>query len=495
MNNSAKRAAVYVRVSQNREGDEAKPQRQIERCKMLAEVRGYELLAHIYVDDDVSAYQGRKERPQYEALLRDIEEGEVDVVLTYNTDRMLRTVKEMVQFIEISRKRSERDGDWVNIDAALSGSLELSSPGGRMVAQILAAVAENEVEVKSERHKTRNVLAVQRGESLGGPTPFGWQTPEQTEALRWGINAYLSGENLSAIARDWNERELATTFKNQWDHNSVRKVLVRPRNAGLAEHRGKIVKDGKAPQAPVCSEEEWRKAVALATAGKRSHRPPAHLLTNLITCSNGHKMTSGIRTSTVKGTQYTYDVYRCNEPGCRTNVRRPAINDHVRALVRDRLIFGKLSTLAPATRDMEKAMALREELGRLRTDFAENEADLRAGLMSRDGFRKAQAKVQETTAGVQVKLDRIEANNAFAAMLTENIKNVSLADAAEVGKKFDALPLDQRRTIVATLFPTIRVQKVGKNVRLPIEKRVTCITPDGRPYVISEPDEYETEAV
>jgi len=491
VNNEAKRAAIYVRVSQNREGDEAKPQRQIDRCRMLAEVRGYEVSQHIYTDDDVSAYQGKKERPEYKQLLQDIEDGEVDVVLTYNTDRMLRTVREMVEFIAISRSRAEAGGEWVNIDATQSGSLDLATPGGRMVATILASVAQHEGELKSERHKTRNVLAAQQGKSLGGPTPFGWQTPAQTEALRSGIKAYLAGESLSTIARDWNERGLPTTFKNPWDHNSVRKVLIRPRNAGLQEHRGKTVEGVKLPTEAVCTEEEWRRAVALAESGKVGHRKPEHLLTNLIRCSNGHKLTSGIRTSNVKGAHYKYDIYRCNEAGCRVAINRDLINGHVRSLVRHRLISGSMTTLAPATRDLEKAVTLREELGRLRGDFADNEADLRKGLMSRDGFRKAQAEVQARAETAQAKLDKIEADNAFAAMLSASVKNMSLSDAAEVGKRFDALPLDQRRLIVSTLFPTITVQKIGKNNRLPVEQRVTALTPDGRQYVISEADEYE----
>jgi len=490
-----KRAAIYVRVSQNREGDAAKPERQIARCRMLAEVRGYAVLPHVFLDDDVSAYQGKKERPEYEALLREIEDGEVDVVLTYNTDRMLRTVKEMVRFIEISRKASERHGDWVSIDAALAGSLDLSTPGGRMVAQILAAVAENEVETKSERHKTRNETAIRDGKSLGGPTPFGWQTPEQTAALKWGIRAFIRGEStLSGIAKEWNARGLASTFGKEWKHDSVRKVLKRARNAGLVERAGtdkvmRVVEGATAPQAAVCTEDEWRKVVAMMEGAKRGHRPPAHLLTNLIVCSNGHKMLSGIRSAEVGGKRYSYDVYRCTT--CYVNVRREPINAMVRRLVRHRLIFEDVAVLAPSGRDMEKAANLREELGRLRAEFAENESDLSAGLMTRDGFRKAQAVVQGKMAGAQDRLDRIEADNAFAAMLTENVKNVSLTDAAEVGRKFDALPLDQRRMIVSTLFPKIVVERVGRGARIPVEERVKAFTQDGRQYVMSDPDEYE----
>lgn len=485
-----KRAAIYVRVSQNREGDEAKPQRQIDRCRMLAKARDYEVLDHIYVDDDTSAYQGKTRRPEYERLLDDIADGEVDVVLTFNTDRMLRTVGEMVSFINLAQTRAAGTGEWVSIDAAQSGSLDLSTPGGRMVATILASVAQHEVELKSERHKARNVLAAQQGKSLGGPTPFGWVTSTETEALRQGIKAYLAGETLSSIAKDWNDRGLQTTFGRDWNHNSVRKVLMRARNAGLMEHRGKIVEGAKVPTEAVCTEEEWRRVVALAEAGKVGHRKPEHLLTNLLTCSNGHKMVSALRTSKKAGKRYTYEVYRCNEAGCRVSVIRGQVNDYVRRLVRQRLALEDVRALAPKSRDLQKVVELREQLGTLRAEFAANEADLAEGLLSRDGFRTAQKTLNASIEDVQAKLDRIEADNAFASMLSESVK-VSLRDAAAVGQKFDALPLDQRRTIVSTLFPTITVQKVGTNARVPLHERVTLLTPAGVPYGEGQPDEFE----
>jgi len=107
--NQPLRAAIYARISQNREGDENKTRRQIDRCTALAEVRSYEVVG-VYEDDDISAYRGAKERPAYDRLLSDIAQGDVDVVVAFATDRLLRTVRDMVDFIEVAQTRSEADG-------------------------------------------------------------------------------------------------------------------------------------------------------------------------------------------------------------------------------------------------------------------------------------------------------------------------------------------------------------------------------------------------
>jgi site-specific DNA recombinase len=55
----------------------------------LAERKGW-TIAGSYVDDDVSAWSGKR-RPQYERLLADLEAGEIDGLLVYDLDRLHRS--------------------------------------------------------------------------------------------------------------------------------------------------------------------------------------------------------------------------------------------------------------------------------------------------------------------------------------------------------------------------------------------------------------------
>ena len=472
-----KKAAIYVRVSQNRDDDRAKPERQLKSCRHLIAARDLEEVA-VYTDDDISAYKAKLRRPGYEALLAAIKDGEVDVVVPWHIDRMLRTTKEMIQFIELAEETG------VTLDSVQGGTIDLGTAAGRMMAMILAAVAQAEAELKAERHKLRNAHAVQEGKSTGGPLPFGWQSPAQEAALKSGIKAYLAGDPLNSIARTWNEAGLKTTFGKPWTHDAVRKSLIRPRNAGLVEYQKKIVDGVKGQWKALCTEDEWRSCKAIADAGKRPFRPPAHLLSNLIQCSNGHKMVAGQRGSG----RYEYPVYRCLTPGCRLSIRRDHLDTHIRTLIRHRLTFEDISALAPST---HKAVTLKDQRGQLLAERKDYEDLLAEKLLTVAGFKKAVANVDTTLKKLDEQIGRLEAENAFAKFIADRLDSMSFEDAARIGKKFDSLDLDERRGIVQHLFPSITVLKIGRGRghRATMNERVQVKTQTGETYEIEEDPE------
>jgi DNA invertase Pin-like site-specific DNA recombinase len=51
-----------------------------------------------YVDNDVSAYSGKR-RPDYERMLADLADGTVDAVLVYHIDRLTRRPIELEDFL------------------------------------------------------------------------------------------------------------------------------------------------------------------------------------------------------------------------------------------------------------------------------------------------------------------------------------------------------------------------------------------------------------
>ena len=522
---SPKRAAIYVRMSQNRDEDDTKPERQFALCRALAKAKGFKVVAEF--DETASAYKGTK-MPKREELRTALLEGEFDAVITLHMDRFLRSTQDMLDFIKIAREQG------VTLHTCQSGDFDLSESAGQLTATIIAAVAQAESARKSERHILRNEQAAAAGKVLGGPVPFGWQAVKVTEdgkevsqwvlkkdeadAISAGITAYVTGSTLYGIAAEWNKMGLQSRFKAEggWTQNSVKKVLIRARNAGLVERGGQkgkprvILKDAKGEYIKgewkaICEVEEWQQAVDKAEAAKVGHKPPAHLLANLLTCSEGHPMWAGVRKSGAASKyHYSYEVYRCTgsvvttDPekptkGCYISVHRDEVNAYVRALVRHRLIFGDIEAMAPKGRDLERSSAYRDQLRRLREEFAENTVDLKAGRLNRAEWRGMQDDLSDKIKVIEEKLGGIEKSNAFAAMMRTTVQKVSLASAAEVGEQFDSLPLAQRRLIVSTLFPTITVKRIGKGNRVPVEDRVTAYMPGGRPYVLSGPDSSEAQ--
>ena len=72
---SPQRAAIYCRISDDREGRGLGVARQEDECRALAERLGWSV-THVYRDNDLSAYRGRR-RPGYQALLEAVKQGEV----------------------------------------------------------------------------------------------------------------------------------------------------------------------------------------------------------------------------------------------------------------------------------------------------------------------------------------------------------------------------------------------------------------------------------
>lgn len=100
-------AAIYGRISHDPSGERLGVQRQEADCVAEARRRGWGVV-RVYVDDDRSAYNARKPRPEYQRLLRDIAAGEVDGVMVWRLDRLHRQPRELEEFIACATESTWR---------------------------------------------------------------------------------------------------------------------------------------------------------------------------------------------------------------------------------------------------------------------------------------------------------------------------------------------------------------------------------------------------
>src|SRR3990172_6460650 len=94
-----KAAAIYARISSDPEGTHLGVDRQIADCQGLAASLGWPV-GDVYVDNDVSAYSGRR-RPEYDRLCEDIKAGTVDALVVWHPDRLHRSPRELEDFIDL----------------------------------------------------------------------------------------------------------------------------------------------------------------------------------------------------------------------------------------------------------------------------------------------------------------------------------------------------------------------------------------------------------
>ncbi|MGB7360029.1 MAG: recombinase family protein [Mycobacterium sp.] len=235
-------AVVYCRISRDRAGAGLGVERQRADCGELAERLGWTVV-ETFTDNDLSAYSG-KPRPGYEAMCLALEEGRANAVLAWHADRLHRRPIELESFIDLCDRKA------VDVRTVQSGTVDLSTASGKMVARMLGAAARHEVEHSIERQKRAKQQAALDGKYRGGRRAFGWRDgrqiqPDEAEAIRQAAAALLAGSSLRQITREWNAAGLRTSFGgNEFNSPEVRKILLRPRNAGISLHEGQEVATG-----------------------------------------------------------------------------------------------------------------------------------------------------------------------------------------------------------------------------------------------------------
>jgi len=117
----------------------------------------------------------------------------VSTVVVWRLDRLGRTCAGLTMLFEELRQRK------VNL-ISLRDSINLATPSGRLLAQVLASVAEYENEVRGERVRAGQAVARANGKTWGG-SKKGRRlsvTREQVATIR---RLRKDGEGISAIAR------------------------------------------------------------------------------------------------------------------------------------------------------------------------------------------------------------------------------------------------------------------------------------------------------
>ena len=255
---------MYARISEDREGAGLGVERQLDdQCSLFTQL-GLRL-AGVYADNDLSAFTG-KPRPDYLAMLADLDTGRARVVTAWHTDRLHRTPRELETYIDLAERRG------VVTHSVKAGPLDLATPSGRAVARTLCAWARFESEHKGERVRAARRQAAEQGRWQGGCRPFGFEAdgttirPTEAAALAQASEAIVSGASLRSVVRDLNEAGHRTAWDREWTSQAVRDMLRRPRNAGLTSYGAETF---PAAWPAIVPETTWRAAVSILSNPER----------------------------------------------------------------------------------------------------------------------------------------------------------------------------------------------------------------------------------
>lgn len=458
MTTPQKRALIYARVSEDRSGENRSPTRQIESCRHYASARDYNVIA--VKQDSLSAYSGRR-RPAWDECLQMIKNGEVDVVIAWHMDRMLRSMSDLENLILLAEMYQ------VGI-STVSGDINLTNDVGRMVARILAAVARAEVERKSTRQKLANLQSAREGKAwMGGVRTFGYDrngdiVPEEATAIRTAAAQVLAGVSLRTIAQQWDEAGLMSTrhyhTQKGWSPTGVKNLLMNPRHVGIRAYLGKEVASGgwdaildRDTHLLLCESLSDPTRRNGPDSGQTRGRTPTTLLTRLATCN--------VCDRTVRAAKLrSRNTYSC-ESGHVTPTRELA-DSMVEALMVDLLSRpDALSTLIP--KGDEEAASAREEYGELRRRASRMLSLYTDGLITEEQFVEGNAMLQTNLTKAR------DLMNSGPIMMGLDL------GAEKVAQQWLQLPLNRKRALIDK-FLVIEMFPHGRTRRqLPITDLVT----------------------
>jgi len=150
------RVALYARVSTLNNQD---PEMQLRELREYSERRGWRIF-EIYVDSGVSG--SKDSRPALNRMMADAHHRRFDAVLVWKLDRFGRSLRHLVNSL----------ADFEALGVAfisLKDNLDLSTPSGRLMFQIIGAMAEFERALIQERVKAGLRNARAKGKRLGRP--------------------------------------------------------------------------------------------------------------------------------------------------------------------------------------------------------------------------------------------------------------------------------------------------------------------------------------
>jgi DNA invertase Pin-like site-specific DNA recombinase len=151
------RAALYGRVSTVGHGQD--PETQMQPLREMAGRRGWKVMGE-FTDAGVSGT--KRERPELDRLMALVRKRRIDAVVVWKFDRFARSVSHLLTALEEFKLYCV---DFISV----TESVDSSTPMGKMIFVVVAAIAEFERDIIRERVKAGVHRAQAEGKHCGRP--------------------------------------------------------------------------------------------------------------------------------------------------------------------------------------------------------------------------------------------------------------------------------------------------------------------------------------
>lgn len=449
------RIALYTRISAlGKDVDKVENQRL--RLINYASAKSYKV-AETFVDDGIGAYKPDTPRPGFEGLIAGIKDGRFDIVLATEQQRFGRNVTEWETFINLLQAHN------VMYECISGGGpWDMNQAMHKRLARTQVVDAAGEVDTRKERQAGRISDEVTAGNPLWGGRAFGYNWEKgravslnkvEADLIRGAGQDVLSGVSLYSISSRWNDQGVKTSRGGDWTPATLRKMLLRPMNAGWVTYKGELLAQ---TYISTLETEVWEAIVELLEdPSRKPKRGPraGSLLSGVLRCRCGAPMTS----------ENGRGLYKCSKQRRGTGPHQSVDMEIADAVVEDVAVEALIKGDLDEPQDLGKLTAINDALKENQRQI-DSVTDVLMDPDVRDKKKPKQRLLVLQAAREKLQQQRTDfttervlggAFEEFRAYLLDENTDDPLAETAvydTISNGWTDLPIERRRDIVKSKF-------------------------------------------
>ena len=302
--------------------------------------------------DDPAYSGGNLDRPALKRLLKEIEQGRIDVVVVYKIDRLTRSLADFAKLVEAFDAKS------ISF-VAVTQQFNTTTSMGRLTLNILLSFAQFERELASERVRDKVAASRKKGKWTGGTVPLGYEAKDkklvvnkaEAETVRTIFRLYLELKSFGKLVAELDRRKIVTKRRNTklakyqggipFTYGPLAYFLKNRIYLGEMHHGGRWF---KGEHKAIVDDETFERAQDLLKSNRVTrrvkHSESGAFLQGKLFDDRGNRM--GPSFSSKNGVRYRFYVStalrgRKHKAGSVSRISAPELEDIVESAMRERL--------------------------------------------------------------------------------------------------------------------------------------------------------------
>lgn len=443
---------IYIRVSsvsQVKDGYSLAAQK--ERLSAFCTAQGWKSYK-FYVEEGLSGKNTK--RPVYQKLIEHVESKKINTVLVYKLDRIMRSIGELDKMLKIFEKNE------CGFKSATE-PFDTTNPTGKLFMYIVAAFAQWEIDVSSERiSMVLEEKVANEGVWIGNvPYPFDKDysirklvpNPERTKKTLFIIEKYESGESTTKIA---DQLQALESGNKNWSAQAVFRILKNPALCGDTRWLDKVYEN---THEGIISRKRFNKLQTMISDRSDNRRrdvKSTYLFRGILLCPSCKRKLHVNRyfRKRADGSVYQGATYRCNDCA--------KAKKFTNSVGEPRILNALYSYMENLKLDKIKQTQIREEKPDWHKQLLEVER-------KRSRYQRAWAEELITDDEFKTRMDETKELHEELVIKSNEYKEPTQIDIAQAKKaistfnqNFKELNKEEKRTFISTFIRSIEFKLI-----------------------------------